>query len=231
MYYATSGKLKQDVPFPVNKITVDTSVLWTFIGQTLSEPPTRMLNYKLNCKTQYAAVGWLLFAILTEGRLSIYLYFIFIKSYSSTIVDSIVKIVLTPPTSWPNSGETPELTHLTPVTLIPLSLPRTSRYLSFKIPLSVISLTPTYYEEVPLVTISSEYLKTLSNTTINSDLRIGGGSYTKKSDELRTSSKKDKAIRLYVNWHSSRKNPIRYHPPSHLLHLLFKIKTQPIQCF
>ena len=71
MYYATSGKLKQDVPFPVNKITVDTRILWTFIGQRLSEPPTRMLNYKLNCKTRYGAGGCDYVLYLLSGQLSI----------------------------------------------------------------------------------------------------------------------------------------------------------------
>ena len=56
MYFKIIGKFKQDVPFPVNKITRDTCVEWTLLDHRLSVPPIHTLNYKLDCKKQCDAV-------------------------------------------------------------------------------------------------------------------------------------------------------------------------------
>ena len=98
MYFTITGKFKQDVPFPVNKITMNTRIEWTLLGQRLSEPPTHMLNYKWDCKKQCVAVGcdYVLYLLAASCPS---LYYHFIKLYSSTIVDFIVKIVLISPTS------------------------------------------------------------------------------------------------------------------------------------
>ena len=95
MYYTITGKFK---PYPVNKITMDTRIEWTLLGQRLSEPPTHMLNYKLDCKKQCGAVGRYETIYLLEASCPT-LYYHFIKFYSSTIVDFIVKIVMISPTS------------------------------------------------------------------------------------------------------------------------------------
>ena len=87
--------------------------------------------------------SWLLFlAIILEASchtsslyfhlLNFYLWQLWIKFLSLTIVDSLATVILASPTCWFNSGETPELTHIIPDTLNPLSLPSTSRHLPFK---------------------------------------------------------------------------------------------------
>ena len=57
MYFTIIGKSKQDVPFPVNKITRDTHIEWTLLVHRLSVSPTHTLNYKLDCKKKCEAVG------------------------------------------------------------------------------------------------------------------------------------------------------------------------------
>jgi hypothetical protein len=75
----------------------------------------------------------LFFAILSWGQLSLSVLSHRLLNFNlRIIVDFLATIILTSPTRWFNSGETPELTYLIPDTLTPLSLPSTSRYLSFK---------------------------------------------------------------------------------------------------